>query len=225
MQVFSDTEGLISVLAKGIRKSKKHEDILLNILNEYEFVMTNPSQSGIHVLVEMTLLSEYPTDLPLETWFTAQAGAEFVTKLLLPDEEIISFYQALSQYLAYQKNMTTNSITIFWRFLMHTYKLLGVPINLTQCSHCHCEMEKPAGYTTDNGQLVCDNCYLTLQTAYVFDPETANLLMLLPVIGNYINDLEISRESIRSLNHFFMHYVSTQFHKTMYLKSLEFYNS
>ena len=223
MQVFSDTAGLISVLAKGIRKSKQHEDMLLNILNEYEFIITNPTESGIHVLTEMTLLSEYPTDLPLETWFTAQAGAEFVTKLMLPEDEITAFYQALSQYLAYQKIVTVNSITIFWRFLMHSYKLLGVPINLNQCAHCHNAMDKPAGYTADTGQLVCDSCHLSLQTSYVFDPETSNLLNLLPMIGNYINDLEISRECIRQLNHFFLHYISIQFNKTIYLKSLEYF--
>jgi DNA repair protein RecO len=223
MQVFSDTLGLISVLAKGMHKQKAHQDFLLNVLNEYEMVITEASPSGMHILTELSLLSEYPTDLPLETWFTAQAGAEFLTKLLIPEGEIPLFYQTLSRYLTYQKGVSVNSIAIFWRFLLSIFTQLGIPIDLTKCSGCHKDLKVQAGYTADSGQLVCDDCFLTLRASYLLDPETSNLLTLLPVIGNYLNDLEISKDSIRQLNHFFMQYVSLQFHKTIYLKSLEFY--
>ncbi len=223
MQVFSDSLGMISVLAKGLHKSKANQDFLLNILNEYEMVITEASPSGMHVLSELVIINEYPTDLPLETWFSAQAGVELLTKLLVTEEEIPLFYQTLSRYLTYQKSVPVNSIAIFWRFLISIFKHLGVPVNLEKCSCCHEVMERPAGYATDTGQLLCDKCLLTMQTTYILNPEASNLIVLLPIIGNYINDLEISKECIRQLNHFFLHYISLQFHKTIYLKSLEYF--
>lgn len=223
MQVFSDKLGLISVLAKGMHKSKAHQDFLLNVLNEYEIVITEASPSGMHVLSELALISEYPTDLPLETWISAQAGAEFLTKLLLPEDEISLFYETFSKYLTYLKDVKINSIAVFWRFLFSIYKHLGIPVNLEKCSSCHKDIQIPAGYASDNGQLVCEDCILAMPTAYLLDPETASILVLIPLIGNYINDLVISKESILSLNHFFLNYVSIQFHKTIYLKSLEYF--
>lgn len=223
MQVFSDCEGMTSVLAKGLRKSKQHQDFLLNVLNEYEFVLSAASNSGIHVLTEMSLVSEYPTDLPLETWSAAQAGAEILTKLILPEDEIPLFYKALKQYLDYLKSVSANPLAIFWRYLLHLYKLLGIPVNLNQCSICHAEMTKPLGYSADTGQLLCSKCFSAQEEAFLLQPEESNILMLLPVIGNYLNDLTILPENNKRLNHFFLNYISQQFHKNIRLNSLQIF--
>ncbi len=225
MQVFSDTLGMTSVLAKGIRKTNEHKDFLLNVLNEYELVLSQPSQSGIHILKEFTLISEYPTDLPLATWFTVQAGAEMISKLILPVDEIPQFYLGISQYLNYQKTVKTNAIAIFWRFLLHIYKLLGIPINLSNCSNCQKSIEKASGYAPDTGQLLCNKCLKELPESFVFSPEAGYIISILPVIGNYLNDLEIQKETIAQVNNFFLRYISLQFHKEIKLNSLQFFLS
>jgi len=56
MQAFSDSLGMISVLAKGLRKTKQSQDFLLNVMNEYEMVITDVPAGNIHVLTEFTLL-------------------------------------------------------------------------------------------------------------------------------------------------------------------------
>lgn len=223
MQVFSDKLGMISVLAKGMHRNKHNQSLLLNILNEYEMVITEAQPGAMHILSELSVLNEYPTDLPLETWFTAQAGAEFITKLLIPEEEIPMFYLSLSKYLTYQKGVSINSIAIFWRFLLNCCAHLGIPVNLNVCTQCHKEIDTPAGYSAESGQLICDTCRLAMPTAYIFEPETSNLFRLLPYIGNYLSDLTISKESISQINHFFLQYISLQFHKPIYLKSLEYF--
>lgn len=222
LQVFSDTQGLISVLCKGIRKHKQHKDYLLNVLNEYELIITSGSQSGLHTLTELSLIKEYPADLTLETWFNAQAGAEILTRLLLPHDEIPLFYKALSQYLDYLVNTPENSIAIFWRYLLHIDKLLGVPINLKECSVCHKEMPRPAGFAADSGRLVCHNCLPSLPSSITFTAESANILMLLPVIGNYLQDIVINNQTAIQLNNFFLNYLSLQFHKPIHLNSLQY---
>jgi DNA repair protein RecO len=223
MQVISDTLGMVSVLAKGMRKGKEHNDYLLNVLNEYEFVVTSPSPSGIHTLAEMTLLEEYPTDLPLDTWFAAQAGAEILTKLILPDEEMPLFYKALKQYLTYLKSVPVNPLAIFWRYLLHLDKLLGVPINLSTCSACHNDMDIPSGYSPETGQLLCGNCLTAFPASYSLSPESRNIIALLPVVGNYLNDLVITPETARQINRFMLSYISTQFHKKIFLNSLQYF--
>lgn len=223
MQVFSDCLGMTSVLAKGLRKSKQHQDFLLNVLNEYEFVLSTSSNSSLSVLCEMSIITELPADLPLETWTAAQAGAEILTKIILPDEEIPLFYKALKQYLDYLKTVAVNPIAIFWRYLLHLYKLLGVPVNLNHCSVCHKEMPEPRAYSADTGQLLCHYCFDKEPGVYALEPEESNIIALLPVIGNYLNDLNLTPQNCQKINHFFLYYISQQFHKTIKLNSLQLF--
>lgn len=223
MQVFSDCLGMTSVLAKGLRKSKQQQGFLLNVLNEYEFILSAPANSSLHKLCEMSILNELPADLPLETWTAAQAGAEILTKLMLPEEEIPLFYKALRQYLDYLKGVTANPIAIFWRYLLHLYKLLGIPINLQQCSLCHKTMAEPRGYSADTGQLLCSECFDKAPGVFALEPEESHIIALLPVIGNYLNDLNLTADNCQRTNHFFLHYISRQFHKTIRLNSVQLF--
>jgi len=225
MQVFSDRLGMASVLAKGLRKSKQQQDFLLNVLNEYEFVLSTPANSSLHILCEMSILNELPADLPLQTWTAAQAGAEILTKLMLPEEEIPLFYKALRQYLDYLKGVSANPIAIFWRYLLHLYKLLGIPVNLQLCSLCHKDMTEPRGYSADTGQLLCGNCFDKAPGVFALEPEESHIISLLPVIGNYLNDLNLTKDNCQRINHFFLHYISRQFHKTIRLNSLQLFES
>jgi DNA repair protein RecO len=223
MQVISDTLGMVSVLAKGMRKGKEHNDYLLNVLNEYEFVVSSASPSGMHTLVEMTLLEEFPTDLALDTWFAAQAGAEILTKLIVPEEEVPLFYHVLKQYLTYLKTVSVNPLAIFWRYLLHLDKLLGVPINLTACSTCQIGMDKLEGYSPETGQLLCRKCMMELHSSYSLSPEAGQIISLLPVVGNFLNDLIISPETARQINRFMLNYLNAQFHRKIVLNSLQFF--
>jgi DNA repair protein RecO len=223
MQVFSDELGMTSVLAKGLHAKGKQKTHELNVLNEYEFVIGAASPSGIHTLHEMTLINEYPADLPLENWFAAQAGVEILTKLMFPDDEVLPVYQALRQYLTYIKGVAANPLAIFWRFLLHLTKLLGVPVNQTTCPNCGKAMQNPGGYLPDSGQLICANCIPLLPVTYNLSPEAAYIIGLLPSIGNHLNDLTLTPEISLEIDRYFLHYLSVHFHKGIRLKSLQFF--
>lgn len=222
LHVFSDKYGFISVLAKGIYQDNKKTD-LLNILNEYEMILTLPSNAGLHILCELSLISEYRTDLPMPTWFCAQAGLEILSKIIIPVEEIPTYYNSLSSYLQYINGVEKNQIAIFWRFMLHICKLLGVQINLNQCSLCTLKMSAPAGYTADHGCLICNKCLVELPVSFNLSHEAGYILTILPVIGNFLNDLTITSEEIKQINHFFLNYLNQQFHKNITLKSMEYF--
>ncbi len=223
LHAFTDTLGLASILAKGVQKGKKAQGFLLNLLGEYEFMLSSSPNSSLHVLTEFSTVSEYPTDLPLDTWFAAQAGAEVLTRLILPPEEVPAVYGALKHYLEYQKGVRCNAVAIFWRYLLHLYKLLGIPLSLKNCSRCHKDITAPSGYAADTGQPVCSACLKTGPIAVRFDAESVHLLKLLPVIGNYLDDVVIRPEDIRQLNRFLLDFYNRQFHQPLRLKSLQFF--
>ena len=223
IQFFTEKLGLISVLAKGLQRNKKGGAFLLNPLNTYEIVITDVPAGSLHILTEFTPLKEYPTDLPLSVWFAAQAGAEVLTKVLLSPEEAPNFYRSLQQYLDYIKEIKNNPVALFWRFLLHLYKLLGISLELNKCSVCQKEISAPDGYLIDTGRPLCRSCAYELEGVCLFNPETVYLLSVLPRIGNYLNDIVIERDAIIQIDDFLLNFLALQFRKTISLKSLQFF--
>jgi DNA repair protein RecO len=224
LQVFSEQSGQLSILAKGLYKNKQSGASMLNVMNEYEFIISDASEGKLHILKEFSVIREFPADLPLETWVCAQAGLELVSKLIINKEDAPLFYQALQSYLYYLEGVITNPITITWRFFLRIYKLLGIPIDMCRCSVCQSDMAAPRGFRTGTGQLVCPTCLPVLTDAVELSPEAGKILSLLPVIGNYINDIVLTPELIRSINFFFLNYLNCQFHNRTDLKSLHYFS-
>lgn len=224
LQVFSDQLGMTSILAKGLHKNKQSSATLLAVMNEYDFVLSDASDGKLHILKEFTVLREFPADLPLETWVCAQAGLELISKLIIPKEDAPVFYKALQSYLTYLEGVKINPITITWRFFLHVDKLLGIPVDLNHCSVCHSEMPVPAGFRRSTGHLLCFKCIPTHLDTMQFSPEASEILHLLPVIGNFINDVVLTPGIIKSINHFFLNYLNCQFHNNTELKSLLYFD-
>ena len=220
LHVFSDMHGNATYLAKGLRRGKEHRDFLINPLNEYEFITSEATSSGIHIVTDFYLLSEYPTDLAYETWCIAQAGLELLTKIMIPIEEAPVFCNSIRLYLNHLLQINKNPIAIFWRFLLHIYKLLGIEMVLDQCSLCNRKIRFIRGYDAIQGNVLCTECLVNDPVGIGFDPAASELISKLPIIGNYLNDLEIPAEVRSQLNLFFLNYLSRQFHKDIYLKSL-----
>jgi len=223
LQAFSESLGMFSAIAKGFCRPPQNKAVLLNVMNEYEFILSASCSNGMHTLTEFSAITEFPTDLPVENWALMQAGIELISKILIPAHETPQFYDLLLKYLKYQRGIEKNPVAIFWRFLLHLYKLLGIDIGLPNCSLCHGLMKQPAGFETGTGRPLCADCLPKVGSAFSFSPEAAEVMSVLPMIGNYINDLEIDAESIRQINHFFLYYLNSQFHNNIDLKSLHYY--
>lgn len=224
LHVFSDQLGLASILAKGLHKNRQSGAAMLVVMNEYDLVISDAADGKLHILREFSVLREFSADLPIENWVCAQAGLEIISKLIIPKEDAPLFYSALQRYLLYLEGLKTNPIAIVWRFFLHLYKLLGVPLELDKCSVCHNRLAAPAGYKRSSGQLVCSRCLSLFKDAARFDAETGEILSLLPVIGNYVNDIVLTPDLIRSLNNFFLTYLDCQFHNHTELKSLHYFD-
>ncbi len=219
INAFSQTQGSISILAKGIRK--KPQINMIQRLNELELVLYEPAESGIYLFAECTLLKEHARYDSVMNMACAEAGLELVSGLMIPADDSPEIYNLLTIYLEYVRGITNNEIALFWRFALRILRELGVPLDPRRCGSCHCKDIKPAGYDHRQGLIVCETCLRKVFNMRPFLPETRRLLYLLPEIGKHLDGLRISVQSATEINDLLLRWLEGRFHKRYTLHSIQ----
>ncbi len=222
LKVFAREHGLLSILAKGIRK--KPEYCLLNPLYIYELSFYEPRESGLCLLGEFSLSAEFDLSDRMECWTAAQCALELYAQLILPAEDSPAYFELLVDYLVYLNSLEKNSVLIWWRFLLRVFKMSGIPYDLQLCSVCLCADNPLTTFEKGSGRLFCSGCVDALPDPNRYEPLStlsAKILRLLPVIGEHVTILRPDRDSVAQLNRLFaLHYLG-HFDKALKLRGLE----
>lgn len=221
LKAFARQQGLVSLLAKGIRK--KAEGSLLCPLNSYEFSFYGPGEYELCLLTELSLLKENKLSHKIEAWSAAQCATELYSQLFLTMEESPAWFTLLGEYLDYLEKTEGRAILIWWRFLLRVFKMLGTPLEPEVCGLCTNELSAPAFWEKAGASIICGEClgsaYDTSRYARL-SPMAVRILTLLPRIGLYLNELNPDGESVAQLNELFSQHYQAHFHKALNLKSL-----
>ncbi|MDD3632414.1 MAG: DNA repair protein RecO [Candidatus Cloacimonadaceae bacterium] len=222
LRVFLKSQGLVSILAKGIRK--KPENNLLNTLYTYDFTIYEPQETGLYLLSEFTLLKEYNIFSNLPTWTAAECAAELYTQIIIPLEENTAYYDLLQLYLDYLKKRGDNAILLWWRFLLRIFIKLGIAFPLDSCANCKKKNVQMAAWKKGTGKLICVSCLNEADSPKYYEilsSRASQILHLLPQIGDYLDKIHPDSQSVEQLNHLFSDHYANHFRKPLKLRSLE----
>ncbi len=222
LKVFLKYRGMISILAKGIRK--KPENDLLNSLYTYEFTLYEPQEDGLYLLSEFTLLKEFNLFDNLPAWTAAECAAELYTQIIIPPEENTAYYDLLQNYLDYLKKRGENAILLWWRFLLRIFIRLGIALPLDSCANCIKKKVKIVAREKGTGRLICAECLKEANYPEYYEVLTSSasqILHLLPQIGDYLDKIHPDSQSVEQLNHLFSDHYTNHFRKSLKLRSLE----
>lgn len=222
LKAFTRGHGMISMIAKGIRKKPGAET--LSPENDYEFVLYEPGEGGLFLLSEFSLAREYDLSRKAECWTVAECALELYGKLIIPQDENPHYYDLLHDLFAYLESLDRNAILIWWRFLLRIYSMLGIPFRTDICSHCGRGAENIAAYEEGSARLVCPDCLdaNTDPDRYtILTSQSSRVLALLPRIGDYLDAFTLTRQSVTQLNMLFADYWSEHFQRPLKLRSLK----
>lgn len=222
LKAFARQYGLISILAKGVRK--KPQASLLSPLNLYEFSFYAPRESGLALLAEYSLLEEFDLAGRVECWTAGECALELYSQLIIPAEESPAWFALLREYLIYLASLERNAVLIWWRFLLRALQMLGIPFDPSSCSACHSRENPFTAWEKGSGRLLCSACLDPLSDPDRYErlsPVAAKVLSLLPVIGDHARSLVLDRASVACLNSLFAAYYQAHFHKALRLRGLE----
>lgn len=218
IKAFAREQGSISIIAKGIRKQKDK----LCALSCYDLNLYEPSDGGLYILSEFNLQREYAMFGDPEKWAAAECALELLSGLIIPHEENPAYFSLLCRYLDFLEGATGHSILLWWRFLLRVFLLLGVPLNLRQCSLCHRELKTLVAYGKSSCEPVCLPCHdedpLRCEG---LSSQSARILSLLPEIGNFLKTIQPTRQTVQELNSYFSNYHQVHFARPLRLKSVE----
>ncbi len=221
-RMFSRKSGMISMIAKGIRK--KPEASLLSPINEYELVLYEPAEGGLFLLSEFSPAREYDLSRKAECWSAAGCALELYGKLIIPQDENPQYYDLLHDLFTYLESLERNAILIWWRFLLRIFTLLGIPFRTDICSHCGNQSANIAAYEKGSARLVCADCLDTNadpERYTILTSQGSRVLALLPRIGDFVDSLMPSRQSVTQLNQLFADYYQDHFNRPLTLRSLK----
>ncbi len=222
LQVFGRQRGMLSVLAKGIRK--KQEQDLLAVLSEYEFNLYEPLSGGLYLLGDFSLLAEHDFSQSAQKWAAAECAVELYSKLIIPTEEAPVYYKLLQTWLEYLPGVEGSVMLVWWRFLLRVFTLLGIPFSATACALCQQSPDLYAAYERGSARLVCSACCASLpeqDRLAALSPLSARIIQLLPEIGNHLDTLKPDSVSTRQINQLFEDYYQAHFNRDLKLRSLQ----
>ncbi|MBC8384177.1 MAG: DNA repair protein RecO [Candidatus Cloacimonetes bacterium] len=221
VEFFSKELGIISIIAKGIKRENNPDFGLLEILNELEVVLHRSRGSNWFILKSTTLIKSHLSEVNFGTNIVMQAAIEIFRQLIISEDDSERLYDLLISYLAYVKKVKRNQIAIFWRFLLKVFIISGIEIDLSLCVNCRQKNKFVAFYPQKNG-FICDNCYRPALESFVFkiSEDVSGLIKGIYSIGNVVDEIDISKAAIEQINRIFLTHLSEHFHKRFYLKSI-----
>ncbi|PKN77815.1 MAG: hypothetical protein CVU48_10265, partial [Candidatus Cloacimonetes bacterium HGW-Cloacimonetes-1] len=134
LNVYCREIGNIAILAKAMRTKSNNGNV--SVLNEYEFIVYEPSEPGLYLMAEYSLIHEVAYNSSAESMATASCGLELVSSMLIGHDEHIMYYDLLKKYLAYLEQVPKGKIALFWRFAVRVFQFQGIDINLAACNCC-----------------------------------------------------------------------------------------
>ncbi|MBT3169723.1 MAG: DNA repair protein RecO [Candidatus Cloacimonetes bacterium] len=221
LDVLTPDFGVITVMAKGIRKAKSKSEGLLEILNEVDLLLYKKPNSDWYLYKSATIINANIFGINFDAQILMQAATEIYRQLIIHSEESIEFYELLNDYFGYIKLVKKNGIAIFWRFLLKIYKIYGISLNLQTCVLCGGNLNEISAYYPHKHGFICQKCFRANFPVIGLANEVTSILAQIYDIGNQLENISISKSAIKQINRIFLLHLSEQFHKKFYLKSIE----
>jgi DNA repair protein RecO len=221
LDIITPQAGKITILAKGVRNPNNHFLSILEVGNELD-ILIQKSTTDLYYFKQAELIHAYFHGIAYEPSLPYYAAVELYLQLSFPEEEALLFYQLLKEYFTYMKKVSINGIAIFWRFFLRLFHLYGIPIDFSKCCHCHSTLSGYKAYLPSMNGFLCDNCLTHKWTDVIFFVNGENdALKKMNHIGNCLNQLILTDQTIRSINSLLLNHMSEHFHKPFHLKSLQ----
>ncbi len=170
--------GIINVLAKGARRSKRRYVGGLDLFCHDElFLRGDPRETPY--LLELSVLNSF-AGLRLELEKTVAAGkcVQWVRKLLSQGNIVHGVYSLLGQTLALMEKEAVPArvdvLLLIFRFKL--LKLLGLRPQFENCVSCGNLLEPPFSFDVAAGGAHCKTCASALTERTVFDKEDFGLI-------------------------------------------------
>lgn len=195
--VYTVQRGKTTIIARGIRRPQSKLKFKMQRFRELDLTVTKGRMFDVLTGVQ-TIDSPlvHPQSHMLTAGWTSLIN-EVIDRLLDEDQPDVRLYKLLVYSYAGLGSIADfneglmRSAFITARFMVHVLRLTGYQIRVDDCARCHENL--PSGrlfFSYDQGGLVCNNCYQSVQNGRYITMETRNQLQAL-VANKAFNQLPV----------------------------------
>jgi len=150
--------GKISIIAKGVRKSKRLQSGYIEPMNYVSLLFYHSPKRQLQIFSKAEFQKIWlalKRDVKKVSY--GYAVVELIDKAVTGEEPHDQLFQLLVDILQAINDRKENINLIFWYFEIHLLILLGFRPVLSECPQCHGEL-KEGFFTLEYGELVCQHC-------------------------------------------------------------------
>nr|HID58433.1 DNA repair protein RecO [Desulfobacterales bacterium] len=224
--LFTSTQGLVSVIAKGAKKSKRRFSGVLELFSVLEVVWSHGTKKGLPVLQEASVVHCFETIRKnIVKMAYASCWTEMVYAWMEKGESHLSIFELLRSSLELlDKNVVSDELLSI-HFQTNFMAEIGFQPRLDKCLACNIPLEKfPtqfAEFSLPRGGLLCQRCWGTRPNSLTLSIGTVKHLQWIlknsrdKALRLRLSDSAIN-ESFRFLDGFVSYYLGRN------LKTLKF---
>jgi len=223
--------GKIGVMAKGLRKSKNHQQSIMEVLNYIDLVYYQKTQNQLGIVKECSLKYYFPS--LRDDWGRLLAAlycAELIRECLEDNDPSPKLFQLL-RFALYKLGNLGNPQNVLFYVQTHALNLLGFSPKLDQCMECG--QEWPASHQMiyflpkECGGL-CESCHSQSHNKHgitIQIPTMMKLAMFLQTARQgSLDAMQFTTKESQELYHFFDQYLQVVLDKKLrlspYIKQL-----
>jgi DNA repair protein RecO (recombination protein O) len=213
VRFFTKDYGKLSLIAKGVKKSKNKSGGALDSLNLLKLVYYHKDSRELQLLSKFEIINIFPgIKCDLNKLAFGMAMLETIVNLVVEEEANMELFRLIENAFNALETGSNNLLNIYWYFLLRFLKISGYEIVLDNCRSCggNENFDSP-GFSYTIGGIICENCK-DIQETESISRESLDVLKNLQANEpeGFVN-LQVSDSSAFEINNILKKYFTFHF--------------
>jgi len=177
VRFFTKDYGKMSLIAKGVKKSKSMAGGALDTLNLLKLVFYHKESRELQLLSKFEIINVYPDiKCDLNKLAIGMAVLETIQNLVVEEESNEELFSLVDTSIGALESTEKNNFNVYWYFLLRFLKISGYEIVLDTCRSCGRQTGNESLLFSYNiGGIICGDCR-DVQGAENISNETLQVL-------------------------------------------------
>jgi DNA repair protein RecO (recombination protein O) len=203
---YTESEGKLSVIAKGSRSPKSKIGKILDPINDLQIIIYKKNTRDLQILSNADLINHFTKIKDdIDTTKYAFAIIELIKNLTAEDEVNTKLFKGLVKILNLLESKNEHPSILFSRFFLFFLSELGYDLTIDKCGICAKQIKTKSviGFDKELG-FICNNCFRSHIGLEMISTELFNYVICLKTNKN-ISEAKI--QLIEKLNYLLESYL------------------
>jgi len=222
VKAITPDHGIITFLARGIRKSNCKYREELQLFSECSIVLQTKTNHEFYYFVEAKIIKNYITGIDFKSSILIQSVCELYLQILHPESEQEIYYELWRSFANYITTVASNKILIFWRFCFRLFYELGIELPSGECGFCHKSEKIYSGFSPIHHSFICSSCMTDAlqEMSLPVGENLSRVIHKISSIGKHLDNVDLQKKDWYQMHKIFQTHLQEQYHRKIHLRAM-----